>query len=99
MATKKTTKKEVAAPVAAKTKPKAAPAKAAPKQKAVAEKKPVTRVEAAVRKTVKKASAAKEVRKQDIEVRAYFLALQRRESGMPAAPLDDWLAAEREFLR
>ena len=87
----KTTKKEKATPVVAKT-----TAEPAPKPKVV--KKPASEAKPAVRKTVKKATPAREPRREDIETRAYFLAMERQDSGMPAAPLEDWLAAEREYL-
>ncbi len=87
----KTTKKEKAAPVAAKT-----TTKPAPKPKVA--KKPASKAKPAVRKSAKKAEPAREARREDIETRAYFLARERQESGMPAAPLDDWLTAEREYL-
>lgn len=95
MATKPT-KKEAAAKPAVETK-----SKSAPKPKAA--KPPAPPAKAAVRKVVKKAPVraekpAKTVPAKDIEVRAYFLAMEREASGMPPSPLDDWLAAERELL-
>ncbi len=69
----------------------------------MAAKPPATPAKAAVRKVVKKATVpaekpAKKVPAEAIEVRAYFLAMEREASGMPPSPLDDWLAAERELL-
>jgi hypothetical protein len=101
MATKPKTKEVPAAKAAVvKTKAEAKPkpaAKPVVKAAAKAVAKPVSRTETVVRKVVKKAKAAREIKKQDIEVRAYFLALERQVAGLPAAPLEDWLAAEREF--
>ena len=95
MATKPT-KKEAAAKPAAETNPK-------PASKPMAAKPPATPAKAAMRKVLKKApvrseKSAKKVPAKDIEVRAYFLAMEREASGMPPSPLDDWLAAERELL-
>ena len=48
-----------------------------------------------VTKQSKKAESVREVNQQDIEVRAYYIALERETAGQPADPLQDWLTAER----
>ncbi|MEK0447861.1 MAG: hypothetical protein RL088_129 [Verrucomicrobiota bacterium] len=95
----KNEKKEGATKPAAKTKPKTAPkreaAKPAPK--------------AAVRtaaKTAKKPAAkpapkpvrASGVNRSDVEVRAYYISLERRVAGFEPDPIADWLEAERQMM-
>jgi hypothetical protein len=95
MGTKKTTKEGTAKPVA-ETKTKTAP-------KRVAAAKPVAKpaVKAAPKKAPK--TTAKTVKtvpasKSDIEVRAYYLSVERRAAGLRPDPISDWLEAERQLM-
>lgn len=90
MGKKNTTTKKADAPAKRAAKPAAevklaAPRKATPAKKAAAPRKP------AAKKTAPAFSAA------DVAVRAYFVAENRRASGLPGDEHSDWLEAERQL--
>lgn len=94
MGTKKE-KKEVATKPVAKTKSKTAPKREAIQPAAKAAVRPAAKT---VKKPAVKTVQSNGVNKTDIEVRAYYISLERRIAGSKPDPIADWLEAERQML-
>jgi hypothetical protein len=91
----KNEKKEGAVKPIAKTKPKSAPKREATKPAAKA---PVRAAAKAVKKPAPKPVRANGVNRSDVEVRAYYISLERRVAGIDPDPIADWLEAERQMM-